>query len=137
MISLTDEMQQAIDVALAEGAPVIVASAGQAGEPDMAFKGSVMVFDREHLAFWERSHGTTLQNLTENPKVCLLYRNPARQLAWKFFGAAELHREGDLRRQVMERTVEAELNRDPERKGVAVLIRVDRVMRGREVIMSR
>ncbi len=137
MISLTDEMQQAIDVALAEGAPVIVASAGQAGEPDMAFKGSVMVFDREHLAFWERSHGTTLQNLTENPQVCLLYRNPARQLAWKFFGAAELHREGDLRRQVMERTVEAELNRDPERKGVAVLIRVDRVMRGREVIMSR
>lgn len=137
MISLTEEMQQALNSALAESSPVIVATAGASGAPDMAFKGSVMAFDAERLAFWERSHGTTLQNLIENPQVCLLYRNPARQLAWKFFGSAELHGDGEVRQQVMDRTVPVELSRDPERKGIAVVIRIDRVLRGREVIMSR
>jgi hypothetical protein len=105
--------------------------------PDIAFKGSAMVWDTEHLAFWERSRGETLRNLEENPHICLMYRNPERQLAWKFFGMAELHADDALRQQIMDRTIEVELNRDPERKGVGVLIRVDRVVQGREVIMQR
>ena len=137
MIKLTDQMRDAIDNALAEGAPIVVATASRAGMPDIAFKGSVMVFDDEHMAFWERSGGQTLRNLEENPQVCLLYRNPQRGLAWRIFGVAELHRDDALRRQIMDRTVEAELNRDPERKGVGVLIRVDRVIQGRDVIMQR
>lgn len=137
MIELTDQMREAVNNALAEGTPVTVATASRDGRPDIAFKGSAMVFDREHLAFWERSHGRTLANLRENPHVCLLYRSPQRQVAWKFFGVAELHTEGELRQQIMDRTVEAELNRDPERKGVAVYIRVDRVMQGPNVLMQR
>jgi predicted pyridoxine 5'-phosphate oxidase superfamily flavin-nucleotide-binding protein len=137
VIELTDQMREAVNSALAEGAPVVVATASQAGEPDIAFKGSAMVFDSEHLAFWERSGGRTLSNLRENPHICLLYRNPQRQVAWKFFGRAELHADGDLRQQIMGRTVEVELNRDPERKGVAVYVRVDRVVQGRDVIMQR
>lgn len=137
MIELTDQMREAIGSALTEGTPVLVASASKAGVPDIAFKGSAMVWDGEHLAFWERSRGQTLRNLAENPHVCLLYRNPQRAVAWKFFGVAELHHDDDLRRQVMDRTIEVELNRDPERKGVAVLVRVDRVMQGPNVLMQR
>ncbi len=137
MIKLTDQMREAIDNALAEGAPIVVATAAPSGMPDIAFKGSVMVFDDEHLAFWERSAGQTLRNLEENPQACVLYRNPGRALAWRIFGATEIHRDDDLRRQIMDRTVEAELNRDPERKGVGVLMRVDRVIQGRDVIMQR
>src|SRR5947209_161868 len=105
MIALTDEMREAFASSLADGAPVIVATAAASGEPDIAFKGSAMVWDAEHLAFWERSRGQTLSNLEENPHICLQYRNPARQLAWKFFGVAELHAAGDLRQQVMDRTI--------------------------------
>lgn len=137
MIALTDEMKQALDAALSDGAPALVATAAASGEPDIAFKGSAMVWDAEHLAFWERSHGQTLANLRENPHVCLLYRNPATRLAWKFFGVAELLPGGDLRDQIMAKTNQIELDRDPERTGVAVLIRVDRVTRGREVLMQR
>ena len=136
-IELTDEMRDAINNALAEGAPVMVGTASRAGMPDIAFKGSAMVWDAEHLAYWERSRGETLRNLQENPSICLLYRNPKRGPAWKFFGVAEIHDEGGLRQQIMDRTIEVELNRDPERKGAGVLIRVDRVVQGRTVLMQR
>jgi hypothetical protein len=137
MIELTEQMTEAFANALTDGAPVIVATAGAAGMPDIAFKGSAMVWDKEHLAFWERARGTTLRNMEENPHICLLYRNPATRVAWKFFGVAELHAEGDLRQQVMDRTIQLELDRDPERKGVAVVIRIDRVVSGPNVLMQR
>jgi len=138
VITLTDQMRDAFASALADGTPVVVATADPAtGEPDVAFKGSAMVFDTEHLAFWERARGQTLRNLEANPRVCLLYRNPQTRLAWKFFGTAELHYDGPIRQQVMDRTIQAELDRDSERRGVAVIIRVDRVLQAGQVIMSR
>ncbi len=137
MIQLTDEMKAAFSTALKDMSPVLVASAGKLGMPDIAYKGSSMVFDDEHLAFWERAHGTTLQNISENGQVCLLYRNAATRLSWKFFGVAELHREGPMRDAIMSRTIEFELGRDPDRKGVGVLIRVDSVMQAGKEIMRR
>jgi hypothetical protein len=137
VIDLSGDIEKAINSSFADQLVVMVASASAAGMPDIAFKGSTMVFDDEHMAFWERSHGQTLRNLAENPQVCLLYRNPQARVAWKFFGVAELHREGDLRQQIMDRTVEFELGRDPERKGVAVYIRVDKVISAGQVLMER
>lgn len=136
MINL-DEMAEAVNSAVAEGNVCLVATASAKGMPDIAFKGSTMVFDQDHLAFWERAHGQTLSNLEANPQACVLYRSRERGVAWRFFGVAELHRNGDLREQVMGRTIQVELDRDPERKGVAVVIRVDRVIAGRDVLQSR
>ena len=137
MIELTAEMREALDRSLTDRMPVMVATASAAGVPDITFKGSAMVWDGEHLAFWERSHGMTERNLAENPHVTLLYRNPEARVSWKFFGAAELLREGALREKIMARTTPLELERDPERKGTAVLIRVDRVLQGPSVLMER
>jgi predicted pyridoxine 5'-phosphate oxidase superfamily flavin-nucleotide-binding protein len=130
-------MREALDNAIAEGTVALVASAAADGEPDIAFKGSAMVWDADHLAFWERSRGQTLRNLEANPKVCVLYRSRERGVAWKFFGVADLFTEGDVREQIMARTNPIELGRDPERKGVAVRIRVDRVTAGPNVLMQR
>jgi predicted pyridoxine 5'-phosphate oxidase superfamily flavin-nucleotide-binding protein len=137
MIELTEQMREAVNNALAEGVPMVIATASKDGRPDLAFKGSTMVFDSEHLAYWERSFGETLANVQQNPHVCLLYRSRERGVAWRFYGVAAIHAEGELRQQVMERVVQPELDRDPERKGIAVLVRVDRVVQGREVIMRR
>ena len=137
VIFLSDEMRAAFETALADGAPVLIASASSQGMPDIAFKGSAMVFDADHVAYWERALGTTFQNLTENPAVCVLYRNPKTRTAWKMFGTAALHPAGEIRQQVMDRTIQLELDRDPERRGAAVLIRIDRVLQGGQVIMER
>jgi predicted pyridoxine 5'-phosphate oxidase superfamily flavin-nucleotide-binding protein len=137
MIQLTDEMRTLLDSAIADRMVVMVATASKSGLPDISFKGSAMVWDEEHLTFWERAHGETERNLAENPQVTLMYRNPEKRIGWKFFGSAELLREGDLREQIMARTTPIELDRDPERKGTAVLIRIDRVMQGGNVLMQR
>jgi hypothetical protein len=136
-IALTDQMRERFDHSVAEGLAALVGTASAAGVPDMAFKGSVMVWDDEHLAFWERAHGMTLANLRENPQACILYRNPTERLNWRFWGVAELLETGALRDQIMARTVQVELDRDPERKGVAVLIRVDKVIEAGKVTMER
>ena len=136
-IALTDEMKTAFENSLADGAPVLFATASKAGMPDIAFKGSAMIFDSEHVAFWERALGTTFNNLKENSGVCVLYRNAATRMAWKMFGHAEVLTEGPVRQEIMDRTIALELDRDPERKGSGILIRIDRVLQAGQVIMER
>jgi predicted pyridoxine 5'-phosphate oxidase superfamily flavin-nucleotide-binding protein len=126
MIDLT-EMAELVDRSGPDGYTVLVATASKDGAPDLAFKGSVMVWDKDHLAFWERAHGVTLSNLEENPRAALVYRNRDAGKNWRFWGDAQLLRDGELRERIMTRTFQAELDRDPERKGVAVLIRVNKV----------
>ena len=137
MIELTEEMKTAINSSFTDGLALLVGTASKAGMPDMAYKGSTMAFDGDHLAFWERSHGQTLRNLDENSQVCLIYRNPQTRLAFKFFGVAQLLKEGPVRQQIMDRTVAFELSRDPERTGVAVLIRIDKILQAGQVVQER
>ena len=126
MIDLT-EMAELVDRSGPDGYVGLVATAAKDGAPDISFKGSFMVWDKDHLAFWERAHGQTLANLAENPRAAIVYRNREAGKTWRFWGTAELLRSGELREGIMGRTYQPELDRDPERKGVAVLIRVDKV----------
>lgn len=120
------EFAEAIDNARADGTPCIVATQGTEGVPDIGIKGSMMVFDAEHLAFWERALGQNYANLQGSPGIAVLYFNRERGKLIRAFGEVELHADGAVREAIMSRTIEAELNMDPERKGVGVLIRVDR-----------
>jgi predicted pyridoxine 5'-phosphate oxidase superfamily flavin-nucleotide-binding protein len=128
MIQLTQQMRDLIDPALAKGTPCLVATVSKDGMPNIGYKGSVMVFDDESLAYWERTLQGTSQNVEENPNVMILFRDPATRAAWRFVGKATVHKTGALRDQVMARTVQAELDRDPERKGYAVIVKVDKIM---------
>jgi hypothetical protein len=126
MIDLT-EMAEFVDRSGPDGFTMLIATASKDGAPDLSFKGSFMVWDKDHLAFWERAHGTTLANLEENPQAAVVYRNREAGKAWRFWGTAELLRSGEVREGIMARTFQPELDRDPERKGVAVLIKVNKV----------
>ena len=127
MIKLTNEMRDHLDTALADGFPCLVGTASKDGWPQISPKGSVMVFDDETLAYWERAKRSGLENVRENPKVAVYYSNQAKRLRWRFYGIATIHESGAIRDEVMSRTVQAELDRDPDRQGVAILIRVDQV----------
>jgi predicted pyridoxine 5'-phosphate oxidase superfamily flavin-nucleotide-binding protein len=128
MIKLTDQMRREIDPALAQGCPCVVATVSQDGVPNVGYKGSMMVFDDTTLAYWERTLQGTLANLEANPHVMVLFRNPTTRAAWRFLGTVTVHKAGAVREQVMARTVPAELERDPERKGYAVLVAVEKVL---------
>ena len=138
MIALTDQMREMVNNALANNCPCVLATATASGEPDIGFKGSTMIFDNESLAYWERTRRQHLKNLQENPRVVVLFRDPQTKINWRFHGVATVHESGPLRQQVMARGVKAELDKDPERKGLAVAIRVDRVTNlAGEVLQTR
>ena len=127
MIEMTDEMKGLVDRNHADGWDCTVGTVDKDGQPQLSLKGSVMVYDAETLAYWERAKRTALDNVAANPKVTVLYNNMTDRIRWRFYGNAEVHETGAIRDDVMSRTVEAELERDPERTGVAVLIKVNKI----------
>ena len=138
MIKLIDQMKDLINNALENGCPCVLATAAPDGEPDIGFKGSMMVFDDESLAYWERTKRQHMKNVKENPRVVVLFRDGKTKAAWRFHGTATMHEDGAIRDQVMARTVKEELEKDPDRKGAAVVIRLDKITNmGGQVLQSR
>ncbi len=127
MIDLT-QYASAIDGALLDGAACTLATVDEHGRPNLGLKGSVMVFDGQHLAYWERSQGRHLANLRAHPHVAVQYFNYSKGFYLRLYGEAEVHEQGPVRDQIMARVIAPELQRDPERKGVGVLIRVTEVL---------
>jgi len=138
-IHFTDEMNTLINNALADGAPCLVATASKRGEPGLGLRGSVMAFDGNHLAWWERSKRDGLEHVLENPRVLVMYRNtkPEVRKTWKIYGTARVHESGPVREQVLARTVEPELRQDPERKGFAVVVEVDMITQGNNLLQIK
>ncbi len=97
-------------------------------------RGSTMVFDDEHIALWERGKGSTSANLKDGTKVTVFFRKPALRESGvlpkggiaRFYGTARIEKAGPAYEEVWRRLVQPEKDRDPDKKGYAVLIRVDR-----------
>ena len=97
-------------------------------------RGSTMVFDDEHIALWERGKGSTNENLRDGTKVTVFFRKSALRESGllpkggiaRFYGTAAIHRSGPEYEGVWQRLVQPEKDRDPEKKGYAVLIMVER-----------
>jgi hypothetical protein len=101
------------------------------GQPDLALKGSLMVWDKDHLAWWERSKRETLAALAVNPRVAILVRNPTRERrTLRFYGMAQVVQDSDVRERVWDRVRQVEKDTDKEKQGVAVIVRIDRVRAG-------
>ena len=100
-------------------------------QPDLALKGSLMVWDKDHLAWWERSKRETLAALGANPRVAIFVRNPTRdRRTLRFYGTARVVLDPELRERVWERVQQIEKDMDKDKQGVAVIVRVDRVRAG-------
>lgn len=108
------------------------------GKPDVALKGSLMVWDTDHLAWWERGHAETEAAVRASPHVAVLVRNVVRdRRSLRFYGEAQIVTDAALRERIWERVVQVEKDTDPEKLGVAVLVRVDRVRAGKVDIQRR
>ena len=127
MIRIDEEIRTAVDNALADRVPCILATALPDGHPSVGHRGSVLVFTDDTLAYWERTMRAGLEHVEANPQVVIMYRNPATRQAWKFFGRATVHRDGEVRERVLARVVQQELDRDPDRRGFAVTVELDRI----------
>ena len=115
MIKITEDMKQRIERALEEKKYCVWATTSQEGSPDLSFRGSTFVYDDEHLAFWDRSLGQSTTNLETNPHVCMLYYDQPGRTGWRFYGTATVHKDGEMRMNILKRTIKAELDKDPVR----------------------
>lgn len=126
-IALTEEIREHVNGALEAGNPMIVASVDSAGRPRLSFRGSTQVFSANQLCFWARNvEGSTLDSIGANPNVALMYRHPAQRAMLQFTGRARVV-EGAERERVYYFAPEFEQKADPERKGVAVVVDLDKV----------
>ena len=126
-IELTDEMKGRIDGAFENETPIVVAYVDGKGTPHLSFRGTTQVLGDDRLAFWARSPDGGLPSaLDQNPQVALLYRDPSARRMLSISGRARVAPE--LNDTVYERSPERERARDPERRGVAIVVDLDHVM---------
>src|SRR6188474_3578528 len=71
---LSQKIRDLIYNAWDDGCPCLVATSGPMG-PSISPKGSMIVFDDEHLAYWERTKKNVLNNLGHDPRVAVMYAN--------------------------------------------------------------
>ncbi len=104
------------------------------GFAQMTPRGSTMVFDDEHIALWERGRGSTNEHLKDGTPVTIFMRNVALREAGllprggilRLYGRAKIHKSGPVYDQVWDRLIEPEKKGDPEKKGFAVLVAIER-----------
>ena len=97
-------------------------------------RGSTMVYDDDHLALWERGKGSTTGNLRDKTKVTVFFRKPQLRESGllpkggiaRFYGEAQIQKSGPVYEEVWRRLVQPEKDRDPDKKGFAVLIKIER-----------
>ena len=138
---ISEKVRGLIDNAWVDGAPCLLATAGPGG-PNISPKGSMLVYDDGHLAYWERSKKQALQNLGHDKRVAVMYANFTAQRDGvlesgflRFYGTAELHEYGPVREAIFKKLTPREQTHDGADKGIGVLIKIDRAadVRGKPI----
>jgi predicted pyridoxine 5'-phosphate oxidase superfamily flavin-nucleotide-binding protein len=137
MIELTDEMRTRLSNALNDGFPVVAASVEPDGYPKLSFYGSTQVYSEDQLAIWHRSpEGGLIDRLGDNPRMAFMYRHGTDRTFFQFYGRARIDDSAETRERVYANMPEIEKMLDPDKKGRAIIVDVDRVV-GRGLEMRR
>ena len=97
-------------------------------------RGGTMVYDDEHLALWERGRGSSAGAMHDGSKLTIYFRKPSLREEGilplggiaRFYGTAKIHKSGPVYDEVWRRLIQPEKDRDPDKKGYAVLIAIER-----------
>ena len=133
MATIPKALQDHINTAFPDNV-CLVGSVLPNGFAQVTPRGSIMVFDDTHLASWERGKGATAANLADGSKLTVYFRKPRLRADGilpkggiaRFYGTAQIHRSGSAYDEVWRRLVQPEKDRDPDKKGYAVLIAIER-----------
>jgi len=131
IMPFSQKIRELIAKAWDEGHVCLLGTVGQDG-PNISPKGSMIVFDDDHLAYWERSKRQALENLRHNPRVVVVYSNMKAQRdgvldsgILRFYGTAELHESGQIRDAIFAKLNKREQEHQGADVGIGVLIRIE------------
>jgi len=133
MAKIPAKLHAHIDSAFPENV-CLVGSVLPNGFAQITPRGSTMVYDAEHIGLWERGRGSTNAGLVDGAKVTVFFRKGALRAEGvlpnggvaRFYGTAKVYKSGQVYDEVWRRLIQPEKDRDPEKKGYAVLIAVER-----------
>ncbi len=130
----SETIQRLITNAWVDGCVCLLGTSGEDG-PNISPKGSMMLFDDDHLAYWERSKKGALANLSHDNRVIVLYSNMQAQKdgvlesgILRFYGTAQMHETGPVRDAIFARLNERESTHVGADTGIGVLIKIERAL---------
>jgi hypothetical protein len=139
---LSAQIKSLILSAWDDGYPCLLATSGREG-PNITPKGSMIVFDDAHLAYWERSKRAVLENLSHDKRVCVMYANFKAQRDGilesgflRFFGSVEMHESGPMREAIFAKLLPREQTHAGAEAGIGVLIKIEKAIdiRGKPIM---
>ena len=137
-VSLTDEMQQAINGAFDAGFSIVWASTDAEGQAVLNFFGTTQAYSDHQIAIWMRTPDRGfLTRIGQNPRAAMLLRNAETRVSFQVHVEAKRVDDEAVKKQVWENSPERERNQDPEMKGTAVVAEIVRVIQRGEVVMQR
>jgi hypothetical protein len=141
-MALSDTIKSLIYEAWDDGYPCMLATAGKDG-PNISPKGSMIVFDDQHLAYWERSKKKALENVAQDQRVVVMYSNFKAQRDGvlesgflRFWGTVELHESGPIHDAIFAKLKKREQEHVGADTGIGVLVKIERAadVRGKPII---
>jgi hypothetical protein len=141
-MSFPEKIKSLIFSAWDDGYPCLLATSGPEG-PNITPKGSMIVFDDTHLAYWERSKRAVLENLSHDKRVCVMYANFKAQRDGilesgflRFFGSVEMHESGPMREAIFAKLLPREQTHAGAEAGIGVLIKIEKAIdiRGKPIM---
>ena len=119
---------------------VTIATTLADGYAQISPRGSTQVYDDTRLSIWERGVGRSAAEIHDGTKVTFFYSNfelRAQGMAFvRLYGRAKVHRSGPVYDQVWARLIDPEKRQDPDKKGFAVIVEIERVedLRGNPIV---
>lgn len=127
-LNLTRDIAIAVDGAAARGEQLALGYIDDGGYPVTTFRGSTQVHGSQQLAIWARKADDGFARaIRDRQQVTLVYYGPdtpgPKYLAFR----GRAHLDPSANNVVYGRMIEGERQQDPERRGVAVIIDIERV----------
>ena len=127
-LRLTDEIKSAVNGALDNQTPMMIAYTDQADEIHLSFRGTIQAYSDDQLAVWARDpEGGLPRHIAARPKVTLFYHDPKTRTTYTFYGRARIADDPGPRTVVFENSHPREQQTDFRRRGVAIVVDLDRV----------
>lgn len=128
---IPDHIRGQLNSALFNNTPICVAYVDENGQPVQSLRGSTVVFSPTQMGIWLRNaEGGLNRAIEKNQRLSLLYRDSNSRSTVVIQGRGQIESDPEVRRRLYEMTPEVEQLHDPGRKGVALIIDIERLQGG-------
>lgn len=128
---IPDHIRGQLNSALFNNTPICVAYVDENGQPVQSLRGSTVVFSPTQMGIWLRNaEGGLNRAIEKNQRLSLLYRDSNSRSTVVIQGRGHIESDPEVRRRLYEMTPEVEQLHDPNRKGVALIIDIERLQGG-------